>query len=75
MPRPGFDDYGAELDKEARIWSTYVKEAEQWDEEMVDGWNRLVHLNSDVNLYLPDPRSLDVILGERLDLCFGQSIF
>ncbi|EUC58235.1 transmembrane protein, putative [Rhizoctonia solani AG-3 Rhs1AP] len=38
--RAGFDDYGAELDKEARVWSAYVREAEQWDDEMVDGWNR-----------------------------------
>ncbi|CAE6388332.1 unnamed protein product [Rhizoctonia solani] len=38
--RAGFDDYGSELDKEARIWSAYVKEAEQWDDEIVDGWNR-----------------------------------
>ncbi|CAE7205057.1 unnamed protein product, partial [Rhizoctonia solani] len=48
--RAGFDDYGSELDKEARIWSAYVKEAEQWDDEMVDGWNR----------------SLDVMLGRPL---------
>ncbi|CAE6420907.1 unnamed protein product [Rhizoctonia solani] len=38
--RAGFDDYGAELDKDARVWSAYVKEADQWDDEMVDGWNR-----------------------------------
>ncbi|KAJ1304272.1 hypothetical protein OPQ81_005432 [Rhizoctonia solani] len=38
--RTGYDDYGSELDKDARIWSAYVKEAEQWDDEMVDGWNR-----------------------------------
>ncbi|KAH7339304.1 hypothetical protein B0J17DRAFT_569561, partial [Rhizoctonia solani] len=34
------DDYGSELDRDARVWSAYVKEAEQWDDEMVDGWNR-----------------------------------
>ncbi|CAE6531575.1 unnamed protein product [Rhizoctonia solani] len=38
--RAGFDDYGSELDRDARVWSAYVKEAEQWDDEMVDGWNR-----------------------------------
>ncbi|QRW21257.1 activating signal cointegrator 1 complex subunit 3 [Rhizoctonia solani] len=38
--RAGFDDYGSELGKDARVWSAYVKEAEQWDDEMVDGWNR-----------------------------------
>ncbi|KAF8706092.1 hypothetical protein RHS03_05218, partial [Rhizoctonia solani] len=46
--RAGFDDYGSELGKDARVWSAYVKEAEQWDDEMVDGWNR----------------SLDVMLGK-----------
>ncbi|QRV99369.1 activating signal cointegrator 1 complex subunit 3 [Ceratobasidium sp. AG-Ba] len=39
-PRAGFDDYGAELSPDARIWPTYVDEAKAWDEEMVDGWNR-----------------------------------
>ncbi|ELU40695.1 hypothetical protein AG1IA_05263 [Rhizoctonia solani AG-1 IA] len=29
-----------ELARDARIWSTYVREAERWDEDMVDGWNR-----------------------------------
>ncbi|KAG8697625.1 hypothetical protein FRC09_007746, partial [Ceratobasidium sp. 395] len=41
------DDYGSELARDARIWPAYVREAEKWDEDMVDGWNR----------------SLDVILG------------
>ncbi|CAE6462245.1 unnamed protein product [Rhizoctonia solani] len=36
----GFDEYGGELARDARIWSTYVREAERWDEDMVDGWNR-----------------------------------
>ncbi|KAG8678360.1 hypothetical protein FRC09_019900, partial [Ceratobasidium sp. 395] len=39
-PRVGFDEYGAELGPDSRIWPAYVKEAEMWDEEMVDGWNR-----------------------------------
>ncbi|KAJ1307692.1 hypothetical protein OPQ81_001783 [Rhizoctonia solani] len=38
--RGGFDDYGGELARDARIWPTYVREAEKWDEDMVDGWNR-----------------------------------
>lgn len=38
--RQGFDEYGGELAHDARIWPTYVKEAENWDEDMVDGWNR-----------------------------------
>ncbi|KAG8715434.1 hypothetical protein FRC08_010582 [Ceratobasidium sp. 394] len=38
--RGGLDDYGSELARDARIWPAYVKEAEKWDEDMVDGWNR-----------------------------------
>ncbi|KAG8743808.1 hypothetical protein FRC10_011356 [Ceratobasidium sp. 414] len=38
--RGGFDDYGSELARDARIWPAYVKEAEKWDEDMVGGWNR-----------------------------------
>ncbi|KAG9119875.1 hypothetical protein FRC07_004886 [Ceratobasidium sp. 392] len=41
-PRPEYDDYGKELDKEARIWKTYVKEASRWDSDMVEGWNKFV---------------------------------
>ncbi|KAG9085208.1 hypothetical protein FRC06_003702, partial [Ceratobasidium sp. 370] len=33
-PRAGFDEYGAELGPDARIWPAYVREAEMWDEEM-----------------------------------------
>lgn len=64
--RAGYDDYGAELDKDARVWSAYVKEAEQWDDEMVDGWNRYVFDSHHIML-LPEEtsfRSLDVILGK-----------
>ncbi|CAE6417939.1 unnamed protein product [Rhizoctonia solani] len=35
-----FDEYGAELDQDARVWKTYMKEAERFDLEQVDGWNR-----------------------------------
>ncbi|CAE6461354.1 unnamed protein product [Rhizoctonia solani] len=38
--RGAFDEYGGELARDARIWPTYVREAERWDEDMVDGWNR-----------------------------------
>ncbi|KAF8600627.1 hypothetical protein BDV93DRAFT_404218, partial [Ceratobasidium sp. AG-I] len=36
------DEYGAELGRDARFWRTYVKETDDWDYELVDGWNRLV---------------------------------
>ncbi|KAF8594730.1 hypothetical protein BDV93DRAFT_131735 [Ceratobasidium sp. AG-I] len=35
-----FDEYGAELGRDARFWRTYVKEADQWDAELVEGWNK-----------------------------------
>ncbi|CAE6429251.1 unnamed protein product [Rhizoctonia solani] len=35
-----FDEYGAELRKDARVWKAYVKEADKFDMEQVDGWNR-----------------------------------
>ncbi|KAG8778854.1 hypothetical protein FRC12_024768 [Ceratobasidium sp. 428] len=41
-PRLGYDDYGKELGKNARVWKTYVQEASRWDADMVDGWNRFV---------------------------------
>ncbi|CAE6464765.1 unnamed protein product, partial [Rhizoctonia solani] len=34
------DEYGAELAKDARVWKVYVKEADQRDMELVDGWNK-----------------------------------
>ncbi|CCO34113.1 hypothetical protein BN14_08205 [Rhizoctonia solani AG-1 IB] len=36
------DEYGAELTKDARVWKVYVKEADRWDTELVDGWNKQV---------------------------------
>ncbi|CAE6511910.1 unnamed protein product [Rhizoctonia solani] len=36
----GFDEYGTELGKEARVWKVYVKETDKWDAELVDGWNK-----------------------------------
>lgn len=38
------EEYGAELGKDARFWKTYVKEADQWDAELVDGWNKWVKI-------------------------------
>ncbi|CAE6405181.1 unnamed protein product [Rhizoctonia solani] len=35
----GFDEYGAELGPDARVWKTYVKEADKFDMEQVNGWN------------------------------------
>ncbi|EUC59432.1 transmembrane protein, putative [Rhizoctonia solani AG-3 Rhs1AP] len=35
-----FDEYGAELRQDARVWKAYVKEADKFDSEQVDGWNR-----------------------------------
>ncbi|EUC61819.1 hypothetical protein RSOL_407680 [Rhizoctonia solani AG-3 Rhs1AP] len=37
---PEFDEYGAELGKEAKIWKVYVDETDKWDAELVDGWNK-----------------------------------
>ncbi|CAE6452358.1 unnamed protein product, partial [Rhizoctonia solani] len=34
------DEYGTEMGKEARVWKIYVKEADKWDMELIDGWNR-----------------------------------
>ncbi|CUA73505.1 Protein translocase subunit SecA [Caulobacter crescentus NA1000] [Rhizoctonia solani] len=40
MIQEEFDEYGAELEPDARVWKTYVKEADKFDAEQVDGWNR-----------------------------------
>ncbi|CAE6410737.1 unnamed protein product [Rhizoctonia solani] len=37
---PEFDEYGAELGKEAKVWKVYVDETDKWDAELVDGWNK-----------------------------------
>ncbi|CUA74721.1 hypothetical protein RSOLAG22IIIB_11435 [Rhizoctonia solani] len=34
-----FDEYGAEAEPGARVWKTFVKEADKFDIEQVDGWN------------------------------------
>ncbi|CUA70954.1 Mediator of RNA polymerase II transcription subunit 12 [Rhizoctonia solani] len=40
-----FDEPGKELDPDAQVWKTYVREADQVDEEMVDGWNKYVSMD------------------------------
>ncbi|KAG8728289.1 hypothetical protein FRC10_005095, partial [Ceratobasidium sp. 414] len=35
-PRPGYDDYGQELRKDARLWKAYVQESKVWD-DMIRG--------------------------------------
>ncbi|CUA76469.1 RNA-directed RNA polymerase L [Rhizoctonia solani] len=40
-----FDQPGKELDPDAQVWKTYVREADQVDEEMVDGWNKYVSMD------------------------------
>ncbi|CEL51509.1 hypothetical protein RSOLAG1IB_00044 [Rhizoctonia solani AG-1 IB] len=37
-----FDNYGEELDKDARVWKAYVKESRKFDIEQFNGWNRFV---------------------------------
>ncbi|KAG8788165.1 hypothetical protein FRC12_014860 [Ceratobasidium sp. 428] len=50
--KAGYDDYGAEMTKDARIWRAYVRETDRTDEELVDGWNK----------------SLDVLLISRTNV-------
>ncbi|KAG8704433.1 hypothetical protein FRC09_003536 [Ceratobasidium sp. 395] len=38
--KAGFEDYGAEMAKDAKIWQIYVRETDKADEELVDGWNK-----------------------------------
>ncbi|CAE6429256.1 unnamed protein product, partial [Rhizoctonia solani] len=40
IPQEEFDEYGTELGEHARVWKTYVREADKFDTEQVDGWNR-----------------------------------
>ncbi|CUA77358.1 hypothetical protein RSOLAG22IIIB_06673 [Rhizoctonia solani] len=39
-PPQEFDERGKELSPDAQVWKTYVKEADQVDGELVDGWNK-----------------------------------
>jgi hypothetical protein len=36
----GYDDYGAEMKKDAKVWKHYVEETDRTDKEMVQGWNK-----------------------------------
>lgn len=40
--RNDYDEYGAELEPEARVWKTYVREADRFDAEKVEEWNKCV---------------------------------
>ncbi|CAE7143511.1 unnamed protein product [Rhizoctonia solani] len=40
IPPNEFDEYGGELDADARVWKTYVKESDEFDLDLVEGWNR-----------------------------------
>ncbi|CAE6451178.1 unnamed protein product [Rhizoctonia solani] len=39
-PPQEFDERGKELGQDAQVWKTYVKETDQVDGELVDGWNK-----------------------------------
>lgn len=38
---PDVDPYSRRLGVGAEVWKTYVDEADKWDKEMTDGWNKL----------------------------------
>ncbi|QRV79797.1 DNA-directed RNA polymerase subunit beta' [Ceratobasidium sp. AG-Ba] len=59
------DPPGEEMTKNARVWKTYVREADRWDKEMVDGRNSLGDLKPD-----PGERSVDALLAisKKLDV-------
>ncbi|QRV94439.1 transmembrane protein [Ceratobasidium sp. AG-Ba] len=60
------DPPGEEMTKAARVWKTYVREADQWDKEMVEGRNRSVtsalELVHESQYSLLGRSSLDVLL-------------
>ncbi|KAG9126681.1 hypothetical protein FRC07_002410 [Ceratobasidium sp. 392] len=41
LPDPP-DPVGEEMFKDARVWRTYVREADRWDKELIDGRNRFI---------------------------------
>ncbi|KAJ1304992.1 hypothetical protein OPQ81_000035 [Rhizoctonia solani] len=67
--KAGFEDYGAEMDKDARVWKAYVQETDHADKEMVSGWNKsldvllifatlfLCHFNRFLNDVSPEPNN------------------
>ncbi|KAG9120543.1 hypothetical protein FRC07_003923 [Ceratobasidium sp. 392] len=40
VPEDSPDPPGEEMSKDARVWKTYVREADRWDKEMIDGRNK-----------------------------------
>ncbi|KAG9125786.1 hypothetical protein FRC07_006241 [Ceratobasidium sp. 392] len=36
------DEFGQEMAPEARVWKTYVREADKWDKELMDGRNKFI---------------------------------
>lgn len=38
---PDVDPYAPRLGKGAEIWKIYVEEADKWDKELSEGWNKL----------------------------------
>ncbi|KAG9120503.1 hypothetical protein FRC07_003974 [Ceratobasidium sp. 392] len=38
--KAGYEDYGEEMSKDAKIWQVYVRGTDKADEELVDGWNK-----------------------------------
>ncbi|KAG9125580.1 hypothetical protein FRC07_007013 [Ceratobasidium sp. 392] len=41
LPDPP-DPVGEEMFRDARVWRTYVREADRWDKELIDGRNRFI---------------------------------
>ncbi|KAF8698913.1 hypothetical protein RHS03_07491, partial [Rhizoctonia solani] len=66
------DEEGTEMGKEARVWKIYVKEADKWDAELIDGWNSKDSRGSEVMILMP---IIHCILpgGAVLGYLFGDS--
>lgn len=66
-PKAEYDTYGTELGPDARVWPTYVREADRFDQELVDKWNKLVSMIADYIICVANfrysCRDLDVKLG------------
>ncbi|CEL63370.1 hypothetical protein RSOLAG1IB_10706 [Rhizoctonia solani AG-1 IB] len=69
------DEYGAELTKDARVWKVYVKEADRWDAELVDGWNKFLIESS--GMLKQDPNDVSaaalVVISHALVALAGNS--
>ncbi|KAG9124412.1 hypothetical protein FRC07_011726 [Ceratobasidium sp. 392] len=44
--KAGYEDYGEEMSKDAKVWQVYVRETDKADEELVDGWNKFVGISA-----------------------------